>query len=273
MDEGARLESASSRKGRVGSNPTLSASSCTRAQERRGAAQSDCRAAAVLWTGGKDCALAMHEACASGNGIEALVTFVPPGAGFLAHPLHVIRLQAEALCIPHHCIEVAEPYDEGYRRAIEHLRGALGICTLITGDIGRVGGHENWVRQCAEPLGVEVRTPLWDIAPEAALTRMVEAGFDAVISCVRTDVLGVDWLGTHLTWAALERLMRDCRQTGIDVCGEQGEYHTLVMDGPGFGHRVTPGLWRVAHRDGLAYLQWAEANRWSRRYPTSDAEK
>ena len=256
MDEGARLESASSRKGRVGSNPTLSANSCTRVQGRREHARSDCRATAVLWTGGKDCALAMHEACASDNGIEALVTFVPPDAGFLAHPLHVIRLQAEALCIPHHCIEVAEPYDEGYRRAIAHLRDALRVHTLITGDIGRVDGHENWIRQCAEPLGVEVYTPLWDIAPEAALTRMVEAGYDAVISCVRTDVLGVDWLGTRLTWSVLERFMCHCRQTGIDACGEQGEYHTLVMDGPGFGHRVDPGPWRVSHRDGLAYLQW-----------------
>lgn len=153
-------------------------------------------------------------------------------------------------------IFAAEPYDEGYRRAIEYLRDSLGICTLITGDIGRVDGHENWVRQCAEPLGVEVRTPLWDIASEAALTRMVEAGFDAVISCVRTDVLGVDWLGTRLTRAALERLVHHCRQTGIDPCGEQGEYHTLVMDGPGFGHRIAPGPWRVGHNDGLAYLQW-----------------
>ena len=273
MDEGARLESASSRKGRVGSNPTLSANSCTRAQDRRGSAQSECPAAAVLWTGGKDCALAMHEARATGNGIEALVTFVPPDAGFLAHPLHVIRLQAEALCIPHHCVEIAEPYDEGYGRAIEYLRDALGIRTLITGDIGRVDGHENWVRQCAEPLGVEVRTPLWDIGPEAALTRMVEAGIEAVISCVRTDVLGVDWVGTRLTRAALERLVHHCRQTGIDACGEQGEYHTLVMDGPGFGHRIAPGPWRVGHNDGLAYLQWGQASRLARRYPASDAEE
>ena len=266
MDEGARLESASSRKGRVGSNPTLSANFCTQDLEGRGEA-------AVLWTGGKDCALAMHEARAAGRDIEALVTLVPPDAGFLAHPLHVIRLQAEALCIPHHCIEVAQPYDEGYRRAVEHLRDALGLRTLITGDIGRVDGYENWVRQCAEPLGVEVCTPLWETAPEVSLRRMLETGFEAVISCVRTDVLGVEWLGTRLTSAVLERLVRHCRQTGIDPCGEQGEYHTLVMDGPGFRHRVDPGPWGIGRRDGLAYLEWGQADCEERRYRASNAEK
>ncbi len=212
---------------------------------------------AVLWTGGKDCALAMHEACEGGCDVRALITFAPADAHFLAHPLNVIRLQAETLGRPHYCIEVSEPYEDGYRRAIGQVRDRLGIATLITGDIGPVDGHGNWIRQCAEPLGLEVHTPLWDADREALLNRLIEAGFVAIISCVQLEWLGEEWLGTELTADVLERLVLHSRKSGIDPCGEQGEYHTLVMDGPGFRHRVTPGPWRVGRSGGLAYLEWA----------------
>jgi len=65
--------------------------------------------AAVLWTGGKDCNLALYEAQQAGYEIVALVTFMMGNGKFKAHPIDVMRLQAEALGIPYITIPVAEP--------------------------------------------------------------------------------------------------------------------------------------------------------------------
>ena len=57
--------------------------------------------AAVLWTGGKDSALALHEARLNGCRVRCLVTFASPEPNFLAHPLAFMKLQATALALPH----------------------------------------------------------------------------------------------------------------------------------------------------------------------------
>src|SRR6187399_1608364 len=69
---------------------------------------------AVLWTGGKDSALALHRS--AGLGVTELVTFVPPDAHFQAHDLELMAWQARALGLPHRRVVVGLPYQEGYER-------------------------------------------------------------------------------------------------------------------------------------------------------------
>ena len=70
--------------------------------------------AAVLWTGGKDSALALHEARQAGCRVRGLVTFAPPEPDFLAHPIAFMKLQAAALALPHWLWPVHEPFHESY---------------------------------------------------------------------------------------------------------------------------------------------------------------
>jgi uncharacterized protein (TIGR00290 family) len=208
----------------------------------------------VLWTGGKDCNLARHEAHAVGFEIAGLLTFGPEQPSFRAHPLEVMRAQAEALGLRHELAIVREPYEAGYREAILQACAAARASTLVTGDIDAVAGQPNWVRQCCEGSGIDVATPLWGWPRKALLAQLIELGFEAIVSCVRPP-LDSAWLGRRLDADALVDLTRLHEQAGVDESGEQGEYHTLVLDGPGFARRLhlrTSGP-RVA--DGLSSLQ------------------
>jgi diphthamide synthase (EF-2-diphthine--ammonia ligase) len=82
------------------------------------------RSTAVLWTGGKDSALALYRARDAGASIDLLATFVPEGdVAFHAHPISQMRLQAQALRIPHTCVPIRQPYRESYAAGRVDLRG------------------------------------------------------------------------------------------------------------------------------------------------------
>src|SRR5688500_18360768 len=96
--------------------------------------------AGMLWTGGKDSMLALHEAREKGYDVKGLITCTPENPSFLAHPLEIMRLQSEALGLPHLAVVIREPYDEGYAQALRGLKEWKGIDTVITGDIATVNG-------------------------------------------------------------------------------------------------------------------------------------
>lgn len=194
--------------------------------------------AAVLWTGGKDSALALYEASQRGWRIRSLVTFIPDGADFLAHPLPFMQAQAQAMGVPHLTMTIAEPFRAGYEKAIKVLKEESGIEVLVTGDIALVDGHPNWIRECSRPSGLAVWTPLWEQDRLGLLKRMVAAGFQIILSGVYQPWFSQDWLGVELNPRSLERLSALGQETGLDLCGEQGEYHTLVLDGPCFRKRI-----------------------------------
>lgn len=211
--------------------------------------------AAVLWTGGKDSALALHEARRDGCRVRCLVTFAPPEPDFLAHPLAFMQLQAEALALPHFLWPVREPFHEGYEAGLRWLKEAKGIDTVITGDIAEVGGHPNWIRERSRPVGMRVITPLWGRDRSALLQRLLTLRFNVVFSCVNTRWLAADWVGRELDPSAIAGLGAVHARNGLDLCGEEGEYHTLVTDAPDFNRRLHLVASRVRERDDLAYLE------------------
>lgn len=214
--------------------------------------------AVVLWTGGKDSALALYLAVKRGIVVKELVTFAPPEAEFLAHPLSVMTLQAVALGFKHRILNIEAPYDEGYRKQMEVLKGE-GIDTLITGDIDQVAGQPNFIRTCAEPLGLQVLTPLWKKGRWDLMGAILAAGFQVIFSCVKPVGLTPEWVGRRIDRSALEELAQLHTDTGLDICGEQGEYHTLVLDGPGFNRRLELSGTEVFNRGDLAYLKIGNA--------------
>jgi diphthine-ammonia ligase len=210
---------------------------------------------AVLWTGGKDSCLALYEVSRQGYGINRLVTFVPRVARFRAHPLKVMQLQAQAMGLPHQTMEIEEPYGPAYQEAIATLGERWGIRTLVTGDMGEVDGHPNWIAECASASGMRVLMPLWGRNDAGLLDHFVSSGFRAIISCVRTPWLMEGWLGRELDTEALEELSTLAERHGFDVCGEQGEYHTLVLDGPPFAKRICIDGFETKTEDNLAYIE------------------
>lgn len=211
--------------------------------------------AAVLWTGGKDSVLALHEARQSGHRVRCLVTFAPPNPDFLAHPIAFMKLQAEALALPHFLWPVQEPFAESYEAGLRWLKGTMDIDTVITGDIAEVGGSPNYIRERSRPVGMKVLTPLWGRDRLALLQRLLDTGFKVVFSCVKTRWLTADWAGRELNHETIADLRALREQNGLDLCGEEGEYHTLVTDAPEFKRRLHLGAFRVREREELAYLE------------------
>jgi diphthine-ammonia ligase len=211
--------------------------------------------AAVLWTGGKDSVLALYEARLAGFTIVNLVTFIPEGADFLAHPLFMMEAQSQALSLPHRTLTIAEPFRENYEKAIGSIKKEYELDTLVTGDISQVDGFPNWIQECSRPSGMEVFTPLWEKDRGTILKRLLSLRFQVIFSGVKKPWLTEDWLGREITESALEQLKAFGRETGLDLCGEQGEYHTLVLDGPGFVKRIEIKGYSKEIRNDLAYMK------------------
>jgi uncharacterized protein (TIGR00290 family) len=186
---------------------------------------------AVLWTGGKDSALALHRS--AGLGVRELITFVPANAQFEAHDLELMSWQARALGLPHRRMVVCFPYREGYERALAELL-ASGIERVVTGDIAPVDGHPNFICSCAERVGMRVALPLWGVDRRAHLREIVALGFRVMLTFVNEPWLDAAWVGRHLDASALSELDELSRKTGLDPAGENGEYHSMVLAGPGF---------------------------------------
>ncbi|HDZ8854337.1 TPA: adenine nucleotide alpha hydrolase [Aeromonas dhakensis] len=208
----------------------------------------------VLWSGGKDAMQALCHAREAGHQVVALVTFAPPSPRFLAHPLSQVRRQAAALGLPHRLVTIEAPFDLGYERALAKLKEEWQLDGVVTGDIDSVAGAPNWIRERCRPLGLTVHTPLWQQSREVLLADLVARGIVAHLSCVDTRFLTPEWVGRVLDKGALTELQQLAATLGFDACGEQGEYHTMVTDGPGFAAPLVLGRWQVARQERLAYL-------------------
>ncbi|WP_157953595.1 Dph6-related ATP pyrophosphatase [Zobellella maritima] len=210
--------------------------------------------AAILWTGGKDSAMALYEAEREGYHIRCLVTFAPPEPRFLAHPLALIRMQARALGLPHHVLTIRAPFEQGYEAGLRRLKEEMGIDCVVTGDIAAVNGSPNWIRERSRPVGMAVYTPLWGRDRHRLLQQLVELGFKVRFSCVDTRWLDAGWVGRELNKAAIAELRILGGLGELDLCGEQGEYHTMVVDGPGFAQGIDILAYSRCSADPLAYM-------------------
>lgn len=214
---------------------------------------------AVLWTGGKDSALALYEARRAGHEIHSLVTFAPPLFRFRAHPIALMERQAEAMGIGHCVVTIEEPIRDSYIAALRQLVERDGIATVVTGDIAEVDGKPNWIRECSQGLGLDVHTPLWHRDREELLEQLITVGYKTLFTCVKGPWFTSEWVGRELDRAAVQAMRELRATTGLDLSGEQGEYHTMVTDGPPFRHHIEIPAYVVCTSGELAYLEIAPA--------------
>ena len=188
--------------------------------------------AAVLWTGGKDSALALQVSLNLYD-IRRLVCFVPAeNRQFYAHPTQLMELQAQKIGLPIEFMPISEPYALSYRQQIETIKDSR-IEVLITGDISTIGGMPNWIDGVAAGLA-EVYKPLWELDREAILDTLIANQFEVVCSLAYKQYFQPTIAGRYLDLELISKL----KQLPIDACGEQGEYHTWVLDAPFFKESI-----------------------------------
>jgi uncharacterized protein (TIGR00290 family) len=187
---------------------------------------------AALWTGGKDSSLACYKAIKNKHDVAFVATFIWEQPS-LSHPLSIIKLQSEALRIPFLWEKVQPPYLEAYRQAILELKKEYGIEGVVTGDISYVDSfHGNWIDDVCKDTDVEVIKPLWELDRSKIIEDLVSSGFKAIFSCVKEPWFNEKWLGRPLDAQSIAELKELNEKTGMDICGEMGEYHTMTVDAP-----------------------------------------
>lgn len=193
---------------------------------------------AVSWSGGMESALACFKASKEGYDIKYLVVFVSETWPAFCHPIKIMELQAKSIGIPLLKLQVKEPYEQGYREAVKKLieKGVEGI---VTGDIYVVDDlHGRWMDKVTEGLDIKVIMPLWEQNTTEVLNEEVSSGFKSVFTCLGQQWFTGEWLGKELNLDSAEDLKVLAKKKNMDPCGENGEYHTMTIDGPNFKEKI-----------------------------------
>ena len=193
----------------------------------------------MMWSGGKDSALALQRATAAGLAVTRLINFYDAATGrvrFHATRADMIRAQANAAGIELRAIGTSWPAMEG--RFCEELATLRrdGFAGVVLGDI-HLAEVRAWYEERVRSEGLDHAEPLWGESSAQLVKEFVDAGGRAIITCVDTSRLGASWLGRIIDDAFLDEI----GDTGVDQCGENGEYHSFAFRGPVFTHPVN---WR-----------------------------
>jgi len=120
---------------------------------------------------------------------------------------------------------------------------------MVFGDI-HLQEHRDWVERVCHDLGIKAIEPLWGKKMEDILNGFVKEGFEAVIVSAQSDLVDKDWIGRRVDKAFMEYL----KNKDIDICGENGEYHTIVTSGPIFNRRIRLIESKVISRNNYWFL-------------------
>ncbi len=190
------------------------------------------------WSGGKDCCLALYRAKNSGLDIRCLFNMVnKENQRSKSHGVRavVIKEQAKALGIP----IIQQPttddeYEAIFIKGLQKLK-RQGIEVGVFGDID-FNEHREWIERVCKPVAITPHLPLWLEDQTKLLEEFIEAGFKSVVITVKADLMGKEFLGRTIDKQFLADVVN--LNKNITPCGEAGEFHTLVIDGPIFKTRL-----------------------------------
>lgn len=204
----------------------------------------------VSWSGGKDGALALAVTRERGP-VAGLHTTVSAGGEVAASyvPRALVEAQAAALGLPLETVELPSPCpNEVYEERTGSSWAALrrrGATEVVYGDLF-LADIRAFRERALAATGLTARFPLWQRPTDGLAREMLDRGVRAVVVCVDPTRVPAELAGR--AWDA--DLLR-ALPAGVDPCGENGEFHTLVTDGPGFAHPVPAHVTGTALRDGF----------------------
>jgi uncharacterized protein (TIGR00290 family) len=167
--------------------------------------------------------------------IKRLITAMDEtGASSRSHgiPPELIAAQGEALGIETRFYDTSwVTYQEKFIATLQAAH-ADGITHAVFGDIDLMP-HREWEEKVCAQAGLQACLPLWDEPRRKLVDEFLDAGFKAVVVCVNGNYLSEQFCGREFNAAFLADL-----PAGVDACGENGEFHTFVYDGPAFSRPV-----------------------------------
>jgi len=211
--------------------------------------------ALVAWSSGKDSAWALYETRRAGEieVVGALTTITSEFGRVSIHGLReeLLRAQLDACGLPVNIVRIPYPCpNEVYEQAMAaamHDAKVAGISHVVFGDLF-LEDVRAYREQRLAPIGITPLFPLWHRPTDALAREMIAAGVEARLVCVDLKKLPRNFAGRQFDGALLAEL-----PSGVDPCGENGEFHSFVAAGPMLSRSIAVAAGEIVERDGYAY--------------------
>ncbi|MDD0802814.1 MULTISPECIES: diphthine--ammonia ligase [Acinetobacter] len=215
----------------------------TRAQNRKFVAS---------YSGGKDSSLALYQAMQMGEPVALIVMLEEQGLKSRSHgmSLGIIHAQAKAIGLPIYSASATwQDYENQFIQLLRKAQ-ALGAESLVTGDIDLMA-HAEWNQSVCDKSELSLCMPLWQRPRLDIVREFIQLGFQSIIVTVNLNLgMKVEDLGRALNLEFVNELTA----RGIDPCGEAGEFHTTVIDGPIFKHPLSVIKGDILYHENYAFL-------------------
>jgi uncharacterized protein (TIGR00290 family) len=192
----------------------------------------------VTWSGGKESSFACYKVGSSKKfEVSFLLNMITTDAKkSMTHGIRTELLLAQSEAIGISIVQrktTWRSYEKDFKEEIENLK-QFGIKGIVFGDID-LQEHRDWNERVCDELGVEPIFPLWGQNRVTLLESFIDAGFEAFVVALKVNLLSEKLLGCRIDKEFIKELSKN---SNIDLCGEKGEYHTFVTDGPLFNKRI-----------------------------------
>ncbi len=209
---------------------------------------------ATSWSGGKDSCYALLLAMREGHTPLALLNVLnEQGKISRSHglPLRLLQQQAAQLGVPLSTVAASwQAYETNFVDLLRDAKERYGIEGVVFGDID-LQAHRDWEEKVCARTSLHALLPLWQKDRTALVHDMLREGFACMIVSCQAN-MGERFLGRTLTVELVEEL----ESMGIDPCGENGEYHTVVVNCPLFRQPLTLPGYQTASHEGYWFVQW-----------------
>lgn len=206
------------------------------------------------WSGGKDSCYALMLALAQGNELKVLLNMMNEN-GLISRshglPSFLLEQQAKSMGVPLITVPATwEEYEQKYIQALKQLRNDFKAHAVVFGDID-LEAHREWEQKVCKASEVKPFLPLWLADRKKIVVEMIDSGIESmIVSC--NAQMGQSFLGKTIT----KNLIEELEDMGIDACGENGEYHTLVFDCPLFNQALKlPNYSKTTHNN-YCFIVW-----------------
>lgn len=205
------------------------------------------------WSGGKDSCYALIKAKEQGIIPKVLLNVLnEEGKISRSHgiPSNILLAQANAAKLPIHLIQSSwQDYEISFTSALQQLKTQYDLQFALFGDID-LQAHRDWEEKVCTNAGLEGVLPLWQQDRETLVRQMLKNGIKTmIVSC--NETMGESFLGKTMNEDVIEQL----KAIDIDVCGENGEFHTLVLDCSLFSHPLSIGITATLKHDNYWFCE------------------
>lgn len=208
------------------------------------------------WSGGKDSCFALMKAVEQGLKPTVLLNMMNEnGKVSRSHgiPFSILEQQAKQIGVPLVAVPATwNDYEKNYIAILHDIKKQFEIEGVVFGDID-LEPHREWEEKVCNAAELKAILPLWQQDRVDLVNEMIDTGIETMIVSCNLE-LGEEYLGKIVT----KELAIELQGKGIDPCGENGEFHTLVINCPLFKEKITLSNYHKQTYENYCFIVWEE---------------